>query len=150
MNSLETSSFPSIHHHLEVFGMWGGIPELGIQGLWAANLYFQLLGQIPGWGISPGQNGSTLPTPPSTVSGDSPPQNPAGDRIYCLENVGMQSPGGYLGIEELGMNLLVGLPEEFALFSEFKHRVCRRRRRNFLKRDIFSSVASPLLTTNSS
>lgn len=62
----------------------------------------------------------------------------------------MQSPGGYLGIEELGVNLLVGLPEELALFSEFKHRVCRRRRRNFLKRDIFSSVASPLLTTNSS
>lgn len=81
---------------------------------------------------------------------DSPPRNAAGDRIYCLENVGMQSPGGYLGIEELGVNLLVGLPEELALFSEFKHRVCRRRRRNFLKRDIFSSVASPLLTTNSS
>lgn len=48
----------------------------------------------------------------------------------------MQTPGGYLGIEELGVNLQMGLPEELALFSEFKHCICKRRR-NLLKKDIF-------------
>lgn len=110
---------------------------MGIQGFCAANLYFQLLGQIPGWRIF--QDGSTLPTPTSAVWGNSPHWNTAGDWISDLENIWMQSPGGYLGIEELAVNLLVGLPEELALFSEFKHCVCRTRR-NLLKSDVYFHV----------
>lgn len=40
------------------------------------------------------------------------------------------------------MNFLVSLPKQLALFSEFKHCICKRRR-YLLKKAIFASVSLP-------
>lgn len=123
--------------------MWGEIPGLGIQELCAANL----AGKFPSMDLHYQHHFGQLPSLECSWKLDL-----LFRMFICYSECLDAEPGCYLGIEELGMNLLVSFPQELALFSQFKHCVCRRRR-NSLKRDLFFfflSVPSPFLTTNSS
>lgn len=140
--------------------MTGGVPRLGRCWLTrtavtcVAYLYFQLLGQVPGWRISyrihlhqhlPALWRAQLTTQEyrfiiyRIFDGAPRPWRkivPRGHKHPCME---------YLGVQELRVNFLVGLPKKLALFSEFKDCICKRRRNL-----IFASAASPFFTTNSS